>query len=103
MKVLIGIIFIVALSLLAAFIIYFFLVRPKRKKKTRRRVGPKAKPKKALAKKKSQMPSGSAQKPKKYRYELPPGIPRDINTIKIIAKEDPQVIIDIVRKWMKER
>lgn len=99
MKILIGIFFFVALSLFTAFIIYTFLTskKPKHKKK------PKARPKAIPVKPHSQVAVRAPQRPVRSKYELPPDVPRDINTLRIIAKEDPEIIIDIIRKWMKQR
>lgn len=97
MRVLIGIIFFVLLSIITAFILYTFLAREKPKPKIRIKPKRIARPKTAL------LPPAQAQTPTRHRYELPPEIPRDINTMKIIAREDPQIIIDIIRKWMRER
>lgn len=101
MRVFVGILFIFVMSLIASFIIYFFLVR--QKPKVKRRIKPlvKARQKTTAVKKPPQILSSQTQT--RHRYELPPGVPRDINTIRIIAQEEPQIIIDIIRKWMKER
>mgnify|MGYP001226296535 FL=1 len=105
MRVLIGVLFFFVLSLTASLILYFFLVR--NRPKARRRGKPKAKsitsPKASLIKPQTQATPLETQTQTPYRYELPPEIPRDINTLKIIATEDPNIIIDIVRKWMRER
>ena len=109
MSALIGILFFFVLALLAAFILYFFLIRQKPKPQKKLRVKPKAKlkvkasPTASVHRGQYQAASEGMQAPKRYRYELPPGIPRDINTIRIIAQEDPNIIIDIIRKWMRER
>lgn len=105
MRVFVGILFFFVLSLIAAYFVYSLLIR--QRSKTKRRVKPKAKvkartsPKASLAKPRTQ--AASAQTQTRYRYELPPEIPRDINTIRIIAKEDPNIIIDIIRMWMRQR
>ncbi len=107
MRVFVGILFFFIVSLIAAYTIYLFLIRQKPKEK--RRVKPKAKvraktsPKASLVKPLTQAASVRTQTPTRYRYELPPEIPRDINTIRIIAKEDPNIIIDIIRMWMRQR
>lgn len=105
MRVLVGILFVFVLSLITAYALYFFLIR--RKPKAKRRTKPKSKltakasAKPSLVKPQYRATSIQTKTPTRYRYELPPEIPRDINTMRIIAQEEPQIIIDIIRKWMR--
>ncbi len=82
--------------------------KPKPKQKLqagskKRKPGPKIVPRKILARtpdRKILIPSSQVDRNK---WDLPPEIPRTRETLKILAKEAPDMVIEVIRKWLKEK
>ncbi len=98
---------IIVIALVASVALYILVVHPKPQAKGKAKTKPRAKPKGKQKTAPVKTPPLKNPKPvpsSSGRWgELPPEVPRDINTIKIIAMEDPEVVARVVRKWLRER
>ncbi|MBI5177679.1 MAG: hypothetical protein HZA04_00285 [Nitrospinae bacterium] len=82
---------VVALAIFAAAgTYYYFYAGPEE---------PPPSPPKASAKAVVKAPPPPAPKP---AFEIPPWVPRNLGTIKTIAEERPDIVVNIVRRWLRE-
>jgi flagellar biosynthesis/type III secretory pathway M-ring protein FliF/YscJ len=91
--------FSVALVISASLLIYYFISRTKPAIKKPLQKKQMAKP---AAQKEGVSTSKSVQTVNIPILEIPPHIPRTLETIKIMAQERPEIISKVVRKWMDE-
>ncbi len=88
----------VALTLIITVAVYFYLVGAEEPKPTPRPVAPVPA---AKEKEKPQAPA-KPQMGKPVLFEIPPNIPRNLATIKIIAQERPDLIVYICKYWLRQ-
>jgi flagellar biosynthesis/type III secretory pathway M-ring protein FliF/YscJ len=91
--------FVAALIISAALFYYVYTTRRPGKKKTSGRKTA-TRPKQVSLK--AQHPATQTKSAKPGALVLPPFAPRNRDTLKIIAEERPDVIVKIVRKWLRE-
>lgn len=99
LKLVYGIGIVIAVILITLVLTYIFLLREKPKKEPVKET-PKAPPKKRELKIPSVVIKG---KKKKGGLDIPPGIPRTTETIKIMAEEDIGLVVNVIKQWLRER
>jgi flagellar biosynthesis/type III secretory pathway M-ring protein FliF/YscJ len=117
MNIIYGILFLFVVSLVSAFLLYFFVFSPKQpqKAKTSTKTPPPLKSKtlsttKGVKKNKIGKPPEKVQKPSPPKLEVIPGIGRlsaesqfMVNFARELVKQDADRVIRVIRKWLRER